>query len=66
MSIIRISGKKGFNGKIYKSYYQCYDGRRTDYHYEVYSCTDKGEQWLGSANNYKNAVAIFDRVKEGK
>ena len=61
-SIIKITtGIKGINYKIYKSYYQCYSGRRTDYNYEVFSCTGNGEQRVGARENLKKAMELIDK-----
>jgi hypothetical protein len=65
MSIIKITtGIKGLNYQIEKSFYQCYSGRRTDYNYDVYSCSDKGRQYIRGASNLAGAMLIIDKDKK--
>ena len=64
MSIIKINtGIKGLNYQIEKSFYQCYSGKRVDYHYQVYSCTSSGRQYIRGADNLKSAFKIIDEHK---
>ena len=67
MSIIKIeTGIKGLNYQIEKTFYQCYSGRRTDYNYDVYSCSKDGRQYIRGAGNLTKAMKIIDEDKLNK